>query len=232
MDNCSTLVLDLDGTLSDPSLGICRCVNHALAVHKLPQVSDEAVRREIGPPLDEMFIRLAPGLDPAKLTGLVAAYRERYARLGYSENTLYPDIPAVLEQLRAGGLPLGLCTSKRVDFAHAILELFGLSKYFDFVSGGDIGVPKGDQLALLLRAASIDGNAVMVGDRAVDVHAAQHNGLRSIGVLWGFGDQAELRGAGADQILREPAELAEAVVGIAAKTAVDSAAQGVEIGER
>jgi phosphoglycolate phosphatase len=39
------------------------------------------------------------------------------------------------------------------------------------------------------------------------VEAAHANGLRCVGVLWGFGTEEELRAAGADAIVAEPAEL-------------------------
>ena len=48
----------------------------------------------------------------------------------------------------------------------------------------------------------------MIGDRAGDISGARANRVRSIGVLWGYGSEAELRGAGADQLCGSPAELA------------------------
>jgi len=210
--DCTTLVLDLDGTISDPSLGIIRCFNHALQSHGYPTVTDSVIAQEIGPPLDETFLKLAPGIDAADVDPLVSTYRERYSEIGYSENTVYPDIPLTLAQLRSGGLNLGVCTSKRRDFAEKILSLFGLLEYFSFVNGGDIGVKKSSQLAGLIISDAIDDQAVMVGDRAVDIKSAQKNGLRSIGVLWGFGDYAELSEASPTCILEKPEELPKIVI--------------------
>ncbi len=200
----STAVFDLDGTLSDPSEGIVRSFRHALAAHGLPAVADADIRAEIGPPLDAAFRKLAPGIDEGAITGLVATYRERYADTGYAENTLYPEIPPLLERLRAARVPLGVCTSKREDFARRILALFGLDHLFRFVDGGDVGVSKASQLSHLLSAGAIDGDAVMIGDRAVDIEAAGANGLAAVGVLWGFGGIEELAGASPAAIVDTP----------------------------
>jgi phosphoglycolate phosphatase len=207
LQNVSTLIFDLDGTISDPSLGIGRCLNYALQAHGFPEVSVEQVAAAIGPQLDEALCKFYPDADQATLSGLVAKYRERYAEVGYAENTIYPGVPESLKELSARGVPMGVCTSKRKDFAEKILAMFGVLSHFRFVDGGDIGIKKREQLAGLLQSTAIDHAAVMIGDREVDISSAKANGLRSVGVLWGFGSQAELRGAGADVILSSTNEL-------------------------
>lgn len=191
----STLVFDLDGTLSDPSVGIARCLNHALQAHGLQAFPASLLTAEIGPPLDEIFLKLVPGCDAANMESLVAKYRERYADVGFSENELYPGIPETLASLAASGLRLGVCTSKLVSYSRKILTHFGIAGFFDFVDGGDIGVRKTGQLAAMLRSGMIDSRAVMIGDRSVDIEAAHDNGLRSVGVLWGFGSHWEIESA-------------------------------------
>ena len=138
---------------------------------------------------------------------MVSKYRERYADIGYSENTIYPGIAEALRSLDFAGVPLGICTSKRADFAESILSLFGIRQYFRFVSGGDIGIPKSSQLASLLGDGVIAESSTMIGDRAIDILAAKANGLCSIGVLWGHGSAAELRGVSPDALLEFPHEL-------------------------
>ena len=194
LQNVSTLIFDLDGTISDPSLGIGRCANYALQSYGFPEVSVEQVAAAIGPQLDEALCKLCPDADQATLSSFVTKYRELYAEVGYSENTIYPGVPESLKELSAGGVPMGVCTSKRKDFAEKILAMFGVLSHFRFVDGGDIGIKKREQLASLLQSTAIDHAAVMIGDREVDISSAKANGLRSVGVLWGFGSQAELRG--------------------------------------
>ncbi|WP_205702416.1 HAD hydrolase-like protein [Inhella crocodyli] len=201
------LVFDLDGTLSDPAEGIGKSFDFALARHGHPPLRPDQRSFVIGPPLDVSF-RALTGIDEAAhIAELVAAYRERYKAVGYAENVVYPGIPEALAGLRAAGRRLGVCSSKRVDFCEMILALFGLRQHFEFVSGGDVGIPKAQQLGELLAQGAIDGRATMIGDRAVDVVAAQAHGLASVGVLWGHGSQDELVSAGAQRLLAAPADL-------------------------
>ena len=188
----TTLVFDLDGTLSDPSTGIINCVNYALKTCGYETQSDRNISAEIGPPLDLMFNKFIAGLTPDGMNELVVAYRERFNTDGFAENILYKDIPATLNTLQNSGFRLGVCTSKPERPARKILEHFNLLHQFEFVSGGDIGVTKQSQLQRLLDNKDIDQNAVMIGDRGVDLIAAHNNGLRSVGVLWGFGSRREL----------------------------------------
>lgn len=209
MSTTAFRIFDLDGTLSDPAVGIGRSINFALECYGYAPIADCEVSQFIGPPLDQTFMSIVGTSDPEHIALLVSKYRERYAAIGYQENVVYPGIPYVLRTLNDRRVPLGLCTSKRTNFAENILDLFGIGQYFRFVSGGDIGIRKTDQLESLLRQGLITKSAVMIGDRAVDILAAKANGLRSIGVLWGHGSLAELQGASPDILLECPQELLE-----------------------
>lgn len=201
------LIFDLDGTLSDPAVGILRSINYALTSFGYSEISESEVAAYIGPPIDLTFRKLTQSTSAEHVLALVAKYRNRYADIGYSENRLYPGIIEALRLLRARGLSLGVCTSKRVDVGEKVLSMFQLREYFDFVSGGEVGVTKSDQLYSLLTQGIVGKDSLMIGDRAVDIKAAKHNLLRSAGVLWGHGSQAELAGAGADYLLSRPADL-------------------------
>lgn len=203
------LIFDLDGTISDPFVGISRSVNYALESLSLPTVDPERIRPLIGPPLTDIFGHFLGDIPESRMLDLVAAYRERYAETGYRENRLYDRMRDVIHALSAAGYRLGVCTSKRADYAGRIVEMFGLEDYFSFVSGGDVGVLKQQQLGRLLDEKTISGRIAMIGDRDVDIAAAQHNALGSAGVLWGFGDRAELESAAPDHILETPDELLE-----------------------
>lgn len=207
LSDVSALVFDLDGTISDPSLGISRCLNHALTAHGFPEMPSEWVAGQIGPPLDEAFANARPDADEALIASLIAKYRERYAEVGYAENQSYPGMVETMRTLHAKGTRLGVCTSKPKRFAEPILSLFNLLPLFEFVDGGEAGIKKREQLAGLLASRVIDSNAVMIGDRSVDIQAAQANGLRSVGVLWGFGSMSELEQAGPDAILADVGDL-------------------------
>lgn len=203
------LVFDLDGTISDPALGIARSVNYALTAFGFDPIPENSVSMYIGPPIDDTFRRLTPSADEECVVQLVSKFRERYSDVGYSENVLYPGIPEALSYLVRKGSSLGICTTKRVDFAERILQHFAIRDFFQFVNGGDVGIEKHQQLEYLLAEDIIDLNAAMIGDRSVDIGAAHANGLRSVGVLWGHGTEAELIEAEAQLLLSYPSQLME-----------------------
>ncbi len=200
------IVFDLDGTISNPKDGICRSLNYALEAYGFAKRMESELTPCIGPPLDQSFRELTGSNDQQLIVSLVEKYRERYTEVGYSENVLYDGIVDSLEAL-VQRFPLAICTSKRVDFAHSILQLFGLAHLFQEVSGGDIGISKTQQLAGLLKRGAIDGQSIMVGERYADMIGAHENQLSAIGVLWGFGDFDELQRESPMMILQHPSEL-------------------------
>ncbi len=208
----STLVFDLDGTLSDPSSGIINCVNYALPRCGFATRTAQEISAEIGPPLDLMFKKFIPDITDDQIDELVVCYRERFVTDGFAENYLYDRIAETIDALTQSGFRVGVCTSKPEKSARRVLEHFELLQYFDFVSGGDIGIAKQSQLKELLENNVIDKQAVMIGDRGVDLIAAHNNGLRSVGVLWGFGDEAELKSEKPEFILSNVAELTRSFV--------------------
>jgi len=201
------VLFDLDGTLSDPLLGIGRSINYALSTFGYASLELSELAIYVGPPLDETFQSITGSTSPSQVSALVARYRERYADIGYSENVLYPGIAEALTSLSEAGVPLAICTSKRKDFAERILEMFGLRSCFSFVDGGDIGLHKWQQIEDLLSQRFVSTSTVMVGDRAVDIVAAHRNGLQAAGVLWGHGSRAELVSERPRYLFDSPPEL-------------------------
>jgi phosphoglycolate phosphatase len=198
----STLIFDLDGTLTDPSEGIARSYGYALTRLGLPTPERHELNRHIGPPLREVFGLLLDTDNAARIEHAVGLYREHFATKGLYENQPYDGVHQTIAQLRAAGHRLLLCTSKAQVYAERILSHFALSGYFAGVYGPGLdGQPadKAELLAQLIeREAVIPEQSVMIGDRLHDMRAARRNGTRSIGVLYGFGDHAELVAAGAE----------------------------------
>jgi phosphoglycolate phosphatase len=203
------ILFDLDGTLSDPLVGIGRSINYALEYFGFAPLDLARLAPYIGPPIDETFVSLTGVSSDCDIQALVAKYRERYSDIGYSENVLYPDVADAIAHLANADVPLGICTSKRADFADRILQMFGLREHFAFVSGGDVGIAKWQQMQALMAAGRVGPNTLMVGDRAIDLIAAHRNGLLSAGVLWGYGSEAELARERPRYVFRSAAELKE-----------------------
>jgi phosphoglycolate phosphatase len=205
----SILLLDLDGTLVDPGPGIIGSCRYALEKLGAPVPDETDLRWVIGPPLRISFAKLlGEGGDPE---AALRFYRERYSGGGLYEVTPYPTILDVLQARVRSGTRLILCTAKPKQFAVRVVDHFGFSPLLSAVYGPELDGrfdDKGDLMAHLLESEKLDPDQVcMVGDREHDVRAAARHGIPSIGVLWGYGSEAELNQAGATVIIREPGEL-------------------------
>ncbi|HTA64931.1 MAG TPA: HAD hydrolase-like protein [Xanthomonadaceae bacterium] len=205
-----TLLFDLDGTLIDSALGIGRCVVHALERLGEPVPDETALRRWIGPPLRASF---GPLLGDAQRTErAVELYRERFDEIGWCEHTVYPEIEKAVRALHASGHRLAVVTAKNQPHAERIVAHLPFGDLFETVSGatsdGRIG-EKPELIAVALERLRIaPSDCWMIGDRRMDIHGARHHGMRSVGVLWGFGESHELASAGATRLCTSPAELA------------------------
>ena len=205
----STRLLDLDGTLVAPAPGIIGSCRYALEQLGVPPPDPADLRWIIGPPLRASFAALlGEGGDPE---AALRHYRERYAASGLYEATPYPAILEVLEERKRSGDRLILCTAKPWVFAERVVSHFGFAPLLSAVYGPELDGrfdDKADLIERLLQVEALDADAVsMVGDREHDVRAAARNGVPTIGVLWGYGSEAELTNAGAALLIREPREL-------------------------
>lgn len=210
-------LFDLDGTLTDPSSGITNSIMYALEKMGRTIPPREELYCFIGPPLLSAFQEYT-GLTADEAEQAIVFYREYFSVDGLFENTPYAGIEAVLTKLRERGVTLAVATSKPEQFAVRIIEHFGLAPYFALVCGATMNSSrskKGDVIAYTLSQLGITeadkASVLMIGDRHHDIEGAKENGLASAGVLWGFGDEAELKTAGADAIAHDMDELVKIV---------------------
>jgi phosphoglycolate phosphatase len=210
------ILLDLDGTLTDSGDGITRCIAYALAQLGHPAPDRAELSQYVGPPLAASFRTLLGTADDGLVGEALRLYRERFVERGMFENSVYPGIPEALSALQALGLRLWVATTKPQLFAHQILEHFDLLPHFGGVYGSELNgerADKGDLIGHLLASERIAApNALMVGDREQDIRGARGNGVRSLGVLWGYGSRAELEESQPDALIDSPGELAAAVM--------------------
>lgn len=217
MKNYSWIFFDLDGTLTDPGLGITNSVMYALERFGIRTEERSSLYKYIGPPLMDSF-REFNGFDEEDCRRAVAAYREYFADRGLFENEVYPGIPALLNRLRAAGKRLCVATSKPEDFALRILRHFELDGYFDFVAGAcmdETRTQKWEVIGWGLEQCGITepGAVLMAGDRKHDVLGAARFGMDCVGILYGYGSAEELTGAGAAALVSSPAELGDYILG-------------------
>jgi phosphoglycolate phosphatase len=210
-----TLFFDLDGTLSDPSDGITRCIQHALQCLGRPYPPKAELVQFIGPSLRWTFPRLLGSEEPDLIDAALRYYRERYADVGLFENVVYPGVPELLEQLQNDGYRMYVVTSKPTVYSDRIIERFGFEHFFLEVFGPQLDGrfdEKSELIEHILRELSLDPQrTVMIGDRARDIESGQAHGTQTIGVTYGFGSEAEIAAAGPDEICHSPAEIRRAV---------------------
>lgn len=212
------LLFDLDGTLTDPALGITRCLAHACERVGVPVPPQEQLARYIGPPLHQTFRQLLDTQDDALVGSAVAAYRERFTTIGLYENTLIDAVPAVLERLQTSGHRLWVATSKPHVYANRIIDHFNLRPFFLKVYGAELDgtrAGKADLLRHLLDTEALQSSdTLMIGDREHDVLGARAVGVRTIAVRWGYGSIDELTAARPGWLVEHPHELADVVAKI------------------
>jgi phosphoglycolate phosphatase len=201
------IYFDLDGTLTDPKIGITRSIQYALGKldhHAIP--TEDELTWCIGPPLRASFAKLLGSDNSADLA--LSFYRERFSDIGLYENGVYAGVADVLTALGKSGHRLFVATSKPAVFAERIIDHFGLRHHFERVFGSELDGTRVDKTHLLeyaLKAAAVDpSRTVMIGDRSHDMIGARNNGMRGIGVLYGYGSKDELMAAGALHVCATP----------------------------
>lgn len=205
------ILFDLDGTLTDPGLGITNAVMYALKKFNIEVPDRSELYKFIGPPLLESFQKYY-NMPEEESQMALQYYREYFKPYGLYENTVYDGIKELLEELKLQGKKLILATSKPEPFAVEILRHFDLQKYFDFVAGATMDekrVRKADVIAYALESCGITelSEAIMIGDREHDVLGAKEVGLRCVGVLYGYGDLEEMETAGANYIAKNSEDI-------------------------
>jgi len=210
------ILFDLDGTLTDPALGITKSVQYALAHYGIHVADLSSLNCFIGPPLKGSFMEYY-GFSKEDAERALVLYREYFAPTGIFENAVIEGIPEMLSALKASGKRLFVATSKPEEFAKRILEHFALDGYFDGIYGSTIDETRNTKDAVIADALIESGadkdDTVMVGDRHHDIDGAKKNAMRSVGVLFGYGSREELTQAGADAIVETVDELQQILIG-------------------
>ena len=201
MSDRPTLLVDLDGTITDSLDGIAKSLHHALGVVGARWDDARDIRSIAGPPMPETLSSL--GLEGADLDRALVAYRERYTEVGWLENAVFAGMDELLTGLADQGYRMAVATSKDEKAARRILEHFELATPFEFIGGADLAVgrsAKADVVAHSLAALGVDpvpaaaggtAQVLMIGDREHDVEGAARYGIPTAIVRWGYGRSEE-----------------------------------------
>jgi len=202
MNKFKAVIFDFDGTFADSGDGIRRCVEYALEKYDIPVGDKSKLNYFVGPPLHVGFGDMY-GANDEQCEKLIEAYRDRYARIGVYEAELYEGIVELVNTLKKNGIKVGIASSKPKFFIDQVMKYLGTSELFDTVVGTQLDNHNADKTELIntaLKNLEITDKhvSVMVGDRLYDVNGAKRAGVLSVGVLYGYGSETELKDAGAD----------------------------------
>jgi phosphoglycolate phosphatase len=210
-----TIFFDLDGTLIDSQAGIFRSAAYALERLGRPVPDEATMHGWIGPPMRDSFATVLE--TPELVEEAMRFYRERYDREGWREHAAYDGIGDAVEALHGAGFRLAVVTAKNEPHARRIVEHLPFGARFADVVGATVDGRLGHKPELVAEAlrrlspSPRERAIAIVGDRRMDMEGAKLHGLRGVGVLWGFGDAAELLGAGADALASHPGELPQLI---------------------
>jgi phosphoglycolate phosphatase len=213
----ANVLLDLDGTLTDPFDGIAASICYAMERMGFEPPAEHELRAAIGPPLRQSFGRFLNTDDVERIAEALRLYRERYSTTGLFENRVYAGVPEMLATLNGAGSRLFVATSKPRVFAQEIVEHFDLAPHFAGVYGSELDGrldSKKDLICFILSEEDLSADrAVMVGDRSHDMVGAKANAVCALGVTWGYGSRDELEMAGAETICQSPKEVVRFLIG-------------------
>ena len=213
-----TILFDLDGTLTDSSEGIYKCICYAMEKMGDTPIPPEMACQFIGPPLEDSFQRLC-GYSPEDSLRALHLFRERYAPLGSKEVKAVDGIAPALRRLQADGRTLAVASSKEERACHMVIENLGLTRYFTVIAGHNVTLANTKEAVIRsamerLGLTETDREEIlMVGDRHYDVEGAAACGIRCLGVdFCGFAPQGELEAAGAIAVVSSAEEMADYIL--------------------
>ncbi len=197
MKKYEIILFDLDGTITDPKIGITKSILYALSKMEIEEKNPARLVEFIGPPLPDTFKKFY-GLDDATSRKAVTFYREYYAASGIYEAVIYPGIAELLKLLFDNNRKLILATSKATIYAERVAKHFDIDKYFSMIAGSNFDLTMLQKHEIVEHTLRNIGDyhkdrAVMVGDRSDDVDAARMNGIDSIAITYGYGSREELK---------------------------------------
>ena len=220
MKKYDIIAFDLDGTLSDPARGLIQGFVYCFKKLGLPYESEESLRKYIGPSLYDEW-QEDFGFTPDEANAAIEVFREYYNIYGWWDNTMYEGIPEMLASLKEAGKTVVLATSKPLDTAKKVLELFGLTHYFDFIGGAvsHANDQKWQVLNWSLSSVGVDLNdpdslakCILVGDRKYDAEGAKICGIDSMGVFYGHGTKEEMESSGFTLLVDEVSDITEKLI--------------------
>ncbi|MFD4708024.1 HAD family hydrolase [Gottfriedia sp. NPDC058432] len=207
----NTILFDLDGTLTDPKVGILNSVKYALQKMNKAIPFESELLKFIGPPIQQSFSEVCQ-FNEKEVLNAVRFYREYFSQNGMIENNVYDGIRELLSDLQKENKRLYVATSKPTVFATKILSHFQLDEFFIQIVGSELDgtrIDKGEIIEYIFEKNNdlSKEDSVMVGDRLHDIKGAKIANIDAIGITYGYGSELELIDAGANAIINNVEQL-------------------------
>ncbi|MCQ6274731.1 HAD family hydrolase [Bacillus sp. V3B] len=217
MNKYKIILFDLDGTLSDPKVGITKSVQYALQKMDIIEPDIDKLECFIGPPLQVAFADYYD-FDEGHTQKAIDFYRERFKEKGMFENELYSNIPSLLKLLKEQQFTLVVATSKPTVFSEEILKYFNIDQYFELVVGSNLDgtrASKTEIIQYILDKYNDDklDDFIMIGDREHDIIGANNTGIDSIAVTYGYGSLDELSRSNPTYMVKSIDQLKDILLG-------------------
>lgn len=221
MDKYKVILFDLDGTLSDPKVGITKSVQYALQKMNIVEPDIDKLECFIGPPLQVSFAEYYD-FDEKNTQKAIELYRERFKEMGMFENELYSNIALLLKSLKEQQFTLVVATSKPTVFAEQILKYFNIDQYFELIVGSNLDGTRASKTEIIQYILDKYqehklSDFIMIGDRKHDIIGANNTGINSIGVTYGYGSFEELSHSNPTHIVKSVSQLKDILMGCQVK---------------
>ena len=213
-----TVIFDLDGTLLNSIGDLAAAANYVCRQNGWPEHTEAEIMGMVGHGIPNLVRQFSPADARSTLMVLntTSQFNQYYGCHNMELTRPYEGMAELLQQLKAAGAQLAVCSNKADNFSRAIVEHY-YPGVFDLVRGNLNGMPvKPDPTVVREIMRDLDASylsAVMVGDSSVDIQTGHNAGIKACGVTWGFRSRENLVEAAADAIADTPAELGKLLLG-------------------
>ncbi len=202
------VLFDFDGTLADSYPAITASVNHTRAIHGLPPVSKDEVKRFVGRGPEHLLGNMVPGVE---YSAAYAIYKAHHPGVLAEGTVLLCGVEEFLGQLKKQGVPLGICSNKPRAFTEELVKCLKLGDTFAMILGPE-DVPRRkpapDMLIEAMKRSGLSRDRVLyIGDMSVDVQTARGAGITVWAVATGSETYEEILSSGPDQLFGSMKEL-------------------------
>ncbi len=210
------VIFDLDGTIIDSQLGIAKGFQSALKAYGVEE-DIEVIKGLIGPPLSRTIITKY-GFSEEDGAAAMKIHMQYCREIGVYEGSIYDGVIEMLDTLKEKGATVTIATNKPEELALLQMEHLKLKDYFKVIIGNNITQTRGNKSDFVRMAMEEAGfndkeNTIMIGDRYHDIDGGKDNNLDTIGVLYGYGSEEEMRGCNPTYIAKTPGDVTKIILG-------------------